>query len=156
MTKLTDFQRRLLTLIRDHPGITANRLSELLWPDSDAHKKQYRSGQKGVAAGKGAWLSAGSHAAKLRKKGWVEDALMEVIRRDRHGNEVISHELSGYKLTEKGLEVLETIEVYLTKDEKEILAFMASNSRAKLDELNKEDWKDYTVILDSIWEKLGL
>jgi hypothetical protein len=95
MSELTDFQSRLLTIIKECPGIRAQELSRKLWPDSDAHRGNYSSG-RGTAVGKGAWLAAGSQVAKLSRLGWVSSS-------DYYNR--------GYRLTIKGKEMLEGVKV---------------------------------------------
>lgn len=86
VSKLTKFQIKALTIIKNNPGIRARGLSKKLWPDSETHKRNYKSGY-GTAIGKGAWLIAGSYVAKLIKKGWVK-------------------ERAGYQITTEGKRVL--------------------------------------------------
>jgi len=70
---LTKFQRKALIIIRDNPGITAGYFAELMWPKSKMHIKCSKQGNScQMIQGKAAWLCAGSHIGKLRKKGWVE------------------------------------------------------------------------------------
>jgi hypothetical protein len=85
--KLTKFQRKALITIRDNPGITAKYFAEIMWPNSFMHDKY-----SGNIVGKVAWLCAGSHLGKLRKKGWVEIINVFIY--------------NTYELTKEGKEVL--------------------------------------------------
>ena len=109
--KLTDFQIKVLILIHERPGITADRLSMKLWPDSIAHKRSYNTGY-GACRGKGMWLTAGSHVGKLMKKGWVEHKARYVHQgRDRKGNDRgYGYDLRGYILTQQGEDLWSTIQ----------------------------------------------
>lgn len=93
---MTPFQLKALKLIKKHPGITASRFAELMWPKSDMHKKSSNQGN-GACTGKAAWLAAGSHIGKLRKMYLVEYAT------DNSGF------FRGYKLTPKGEQLLASV-----------------------------------------------
>lgn len=90
---MTPFQLQAMTIINEHPGITASRFAELLWPESYMHKKSSSQGN-GACTGKAAWLTAGSYIGKLRKKYLVEYA------KDNWGF------FRGYQLSTKGKELL--------------------------------------------------
>lgn len=90
---MTDFELKALMTIQAHPGITASRFAELLWPESYMHKKSSNQGN-GACTGKAAWLTAGSYIGKLRKKYLVEYA------QDQWGF------FRGYRLSTKGKELL--------------------------------------------------
>jgi len=66
MTKRT---LEVLQILHDHPDIGAERLSHLLWPDNDMHRKVKNCGN-GARTGIG-FLCAGSYMARLIKKGLV-------------------------------------------------------------------------------------
>lgn len=82
-TKLTDFQRRALVLLRDRGPLRANAVGEALWPDKDFKNAQ------------GAGFAGGAAMGKLTKLGWVR---MEYGRPDLQGRAWPQ----GYILTVKG------------------------------------------------------
>lgn len=67
---MTEFQARALRLLADNPGAGMKFLGRQLWPDSDMHRRDSKSGN-GNTKGKAGWLCAGSYYAKLRKTGFV-------------------------------------------------------------------------------------
>lgn len=109
MKKLTEFQIKALKAIYDQPGIRANQLSKILWPDSIAHRRSYNTGVSGACRGKGAWLMAGSHMGKLIKKGLVRHQYDHTwLGKNRKGKDKgYAYLPAGYRLTLEGRESLE-------------------------------------------------
>jgi hypothetical protein len=87
----TAFQKRAVVAIGD--GISARAFAKAMWPDSDSHSQSSRGGN-GNQRGKKAWLMAGSHLAKLNRKGLV-------TYQDRS--------TGCYYLTQKGKTLLQSI-----------------------------------------------
>ncbi|KKL99527.1 hypothetical protein LCGC14_1813570 [marine sediment metagenome] len=71
MKKLTDPQRRALTILREKGAMAPKWFASCMWPDSPAWKWHYNTGPNGATAGKGMWLCAGSYLSKLVKMGYV-------------------------------------------------------------------------------------
>lgn len=68
---LTDAQRHALELIRQHPGIRPARFAELMWPDSDGHRRYHKCGPNGVCRGGMMAVTAGGFLGKLRRLGYI-------------------------------------------------------------------------------------
>ena len=71
MQSITPKTRKALEILRDHPGLTANRFAAKYYTDPE-HEYLFTavSNQgEGACAGKKAWLSAGSLLGRLRKRG---------------------------------------------------------------------------------------
>ena len=71
MVNLTVVQIKALRIIRDNPEIRAAYFAELMWPDSNMHRKVSNQGH-GACRGKAAWLCGGSYMGKLRNKGLIK------------------------------------------------------------------------------------
>lgn len=87
---MTPFQKKALETLRDHPGITAGKFAEKMWPDNLMHVR-ISNGGHGAQSGKAGWLCGGSYLGKLRKKGWC--------RSGPRGR--------GYQLSHEGIRQLE-------------------------------------------------
>lgn len=68
--RLTDFERKALTFIRDNQECWAADIAHHLLPDSSMHGRYSNQGH-GACRGKASWLYGGSVAGRLAKKGWV-------------------------------------------------------------------------------------
>ena len=91
---LTEFQRKALTYLRDHPrGVKAAEMAAHLWPDSVMHRKVSNQGN-GACRGKAAWLAGGAYLSKLAKRKLVYMSWTFV-------------ETGAYHLTDEGRRALE-------------------------------------------------
>lgn len=73
MQSITPKTRKALEILRDNPGLTANRFAAKYFTDPE-HEYLFTavSNQgEGACSGKKAWLSAGSLLGRLRKQGLV-------------------------------------------------------------------------------------
>lgn len=76
MRIITPKTRKALEILRDHPGITANRFAQEYFTGAE-HEYLFTavSNQgEGACAGKKAWLCAGSLLGRLRKRGLAAPA----------------------------------------------------------------------------------
>jgi hypothetical protein len=76
---MTEKQQHALSIICNHPGITAKQFGHLFWPNHDGHEKHSNHGRSGSTIGKTIWLMAGSYLGKMRKKGLIRNG------RNRYG-----------------------------------------------------------------------
>ena len=88
---------KALSILREHPGCTANTFAALYFtdPSQETLFTAVSNQGNGACAGKKAWLCAGSLLGKLAKRGLVRRA----VPRDRGP--------VAFFLTEKGKETLE-------------------------------------------------
>jgi len=78
--KLTDSQIRALTILHNSPDPVYPALFAIkMWPDSDGHRRSYKSGPKGSRKGAGMAIAAGGFLGRLRKLGLTD------WRPNRHG-----------------------------------------------------------------------
>lgn len=94
--KLTPKQRKALTILRDHPGITARAFGYFYFDQPEHEYLQSACSNQGTGAchGKKLWLCAGSLLGKLVKKGWAIHVC------DRYGHWT-------FRLTEEGKKMIE-------------------------------------------------
>jgi hypothetical protein len=93
MPSLTDFQRKALTLIRDHEIAYARQFGELLWGrDHPSWRKTSKAGPHGSTVGGGMNLASGACLGKLRKQGLIS---------------FFGGQGERYRLTEKGRKLLD-------------------------------------------------
>ncbi len=92
---LTPSQAKALTILREHPRVTANGFAALYFtdPSQETLFTAVSNQGNGACAGKKAWLCAGSLLGKLAKKG--------LVCRDYR------HETTRYTLTDKGKQELQ-------------------------------------------------
>lgn len=101
--KLTAFQIKALTAIRDNPGIRARELSHIYWPDAPGHRRHGKAGPHGSVQGSGMWIAAGCQTGKLVGKGWAVQRWKRVWA--WHKGKMESW-YDGYHLTQAGRKAL--------------------------------------------------
>lgn len=96
---MTPKTRRALKILADKPGISAAGFADRMWPNSPAHRRVYRCGNRnGAARGTAIVRAAGAYLGRLSGRGLVRityESYVDSVGRERTGS-------PSYRLTDLG------------------------------------------------------